>query len=315
MVALFYSSQLSVVGSIAHSIGILCTIFRLVYRSWMRHFFWEDAWAAFALIADVVCLACIWLDWEISSWTLIVAFTSALWGARMSIIFSIIHVANHSGSKVHIRITYLIAASFACMWAALVAQKINRCQFHGCQMTQSVALSQLITDITADVSLVATPLYFWKNVGLSHSRKILVLSAFGASLLITAVTIPHFITLSKNYTTTSLILEHVTVALSLVICNLLVIVTSLYHVCSKETFDLDQSFTSNGVFTTIVVAQMYSSTNPETSVSVQVQERTTSRQITTVQTGATQPKDEDANMRHAEEGIRTEGGETSKDGE
>jgi hypothetical protein len=39
-------------GSISHSIAILCTIFRLVYRSWTHHFWWEDAWAAFALIAD-----------------------------------------------------------------------------------------------------------------------------------------------------------------------------------------------------------------------------------------------------------------------
>jgi hypothetical protein len=41
-----------VAGSISHSIAILCTIFRLSYRIWTGHFWWEDVWAAFALIAD-----------------------------------------------------------------------------------------------------------------------------------------------------------------------------------------------------------------------------------------------------------------------
>ncbi|KAG0707948.1 hypothetical protein DFH29DRAFT_994572 [Suillus ampliporus] len=246
---------------------------------------------------------------SVKAWTLTVAFTSVLWGARMSVIFSIIRV---SGSKIHRQITYLIAASFACMWAALVAQKISRCEFHSCEMGESVALSALITDVIADVSLVAAPLYLWKNARLPRDRKILLLSTFGASLLITAVTIPHSIILYKVHTTTTLIFGHVKAALSLVICNLLVIVTFLYRVFSKETFDLDQSFTSNGVFTTVIMAQMFGSTNAETSLSVQ--EGTTSRRITTVQTGATKPKDEDASVHYAEEDTER-GLEILKDGQ
>ena len=74
-----------VVGVISHSIAILSTVFRLVYRGWTRNFWWEDGWAAFALISDgrvplralfltfskpanslVFCLACIWVDRSIS---------------------------------------------------------------------------------------------------------------------------------------------------------------------------------------------------------------------------------------------------------
>ncbi|KAG1727020.1 hypothetical protein EDB19DRAFT_1833232 [Suillus lakei] len=125
-----------------------------------RHFWWEDAWAAFALIADVnqpyllvACLACTWLDARIGcssnvhispAWILAVAFTSVMWAARMSVIFSIIRIANHSGRKIYKQVTYLIAVSFTCMWAALVAQKLSLCQFHACQMATSVALSHLI---------------------------------------------------------------------------------------------------------------------------------------------------------------------------
>lgn len=52
-------------------------------------------------------------------------------------------------------------------------------------------------DVIADFVLVVTPLKLWRNAGLSRSTKILVLSSFSSSILITAVTIPHSIILIK----------------------------------------------------------------------------------------------------------------------
>lgn len=305
MVALYYSTRLSVVGMVLHSLAIICTIFRLIYRGWMHNLWWEDAWAACALIADVVCLACIWLDSAISSWALTISFTTVLWAARMSVIFSIIPVANHSGSKIHKQIAYLIAVSFACMWAALLVQKIRMCEFYSCHMGKSVALSLLITDVIADTCLVTVPLHLLKNVRLSRSRKILVQSAFGASLLITAITITHSILLLKVYNTTTLMFAHIKAALSLIICNLLVIVTFIYRVYLKDAFDLDRSFASNGVFTSIIITPMGSSTNTLRSLSFQ--EEIASKQIK-AQTGGMKSKDEaeDASVRYAEEGTSIE---------
>lgn len=65
--------------------------------------------------------------------------------ARMSIVFSIIRVTNHSNFKVHRRITYLIAVSFACMWVALLAHRLTLCAYHSCRMDKSVAFSVLIS--------------------------------------------------------------------------------------------------------------------------------------------------------------------------
>ncbi|KAG2078434.1 hypothetical protein BDR04DRAFT_1086756 [Suillus decipiens] len=189
MVALYYSSQLSVVGSVSHSTAIICTIFRLVYRGWMRNLWWEDAWAALALIADVVCLACIWIGSVLSSWILAIAFTTVLWAARMSVILLIIPIANHSGSKIHKRITYLVVACFACTWTALLVQKIIICEFHSCRMGKSVAVSLLVTDIIADITLVVVPLYLLQIIGRPRSNMILVQFAFGASLLVPVFTI------------------------------------------------------------------------------------------------------------------------------
>lgn len=189
--------------------------------------------------------------------------------ARMSLIFSIIRTANSSGDKIHKRITYLIAASFMVMWAALVVYKISVCIYYSCRMTKAVALSQLVTDVAADASLIVAPIQFWKDVGLTRNSKILILSTFGSSVLITVITIPHSIMLFHSITETVIIVAHVKAALSLVICNLLVIVTLVYRVCWKEMLDLDQSFTSPGIFSSVIVTQFPFNTNSRMSPSIQ----------------------------------------------
>lgn len=296
-------TELAVAGSVSHGIAIVCTIFRLVYRAWTRRIWWEDAWAASSLISDVVCLVWIWVPSpDLPAWILAVALTSVLWAARMSVIFSIIRIANHSGSKVQKWITHLIAVSFACMWVALLILKLDICIFQACQMSESVAVSQLITDVISDFSLVAAPVYLWKNVGLSRSRKILVLSSFGASIIITAMTIPHSIILFRPLTETTLIFAHVKAAVSLIICNVLVIVTFACRVLSKETCDLDQSFTSPGIFSTVILTQFPISTYNRTSFCGQ--EGTTSGQIAT---GQSKPASDDASIVSVEEGTNVEG--------
>jgi len=62
--------------------------------------------------------------------------------ARLSIIFSIIRLANRTVQR---QIAYIIAASFGCMWSALLAHKLTLCSFNRCHMTKAFALSQLIS--------------------------------------------------------------------------------------------------------------------------------------------------------------------------
>lgn len=268
----FHSPRVVVTGSVSHGVAILCTIFRLLYRCWTRQLWWEDAWAALALSFDVICLAWIYTLFR-PTWIFGAAFTSVVWSARMSLIFSIIRIANPSGNKNHKRIAYLIAASFMVMWAALVVYKISVCIYYSCRMTKAVALSQLVTDVAADASLIVAPIQFWKDVGLSRSNKILILSAFGSSVLITVITIPHSIMLFHSITETVVIVSHVKAGLSLVICNLLVIVTLVYRVYWKEMLDLDQSFTSPVIFSSVIVTQFSFNTNSRMSSSIQ-EERT-----------------------------------------
>jgi hypothetical protein len=70
-------------------------------------------------------------------------------------------------------------------------------------------------------------------------------------------------------------------------------------VCWKETVDLDQSFTSHGLFTTVV--QLPYGTDPGTSLFGQ--NGTTSGHTGVVQPGATTSKMENPSILNAEEGI------------
>jgi hypothetical protein len=88
----------------------------------------------------------------------------------MSIIFSVIRIANHSGCKIHKQITYLIAVSFGCMWAALIAQKMSVCEVHSCLMPPSVALSQLISQHLFAFSVVRMVLKFFLRSGHHRGR-------------------------------------------------------------------------------------------------------------------------------------------------
>lgn len=95
-----------------------------------------------------------------SAWILPVGFTCVLWYAyrcqpyfstdearssRMSMIFSIIRVGNPLGSNIYKQVTYSIAASFACMWIALLVLKLKACLHKSCPMAEAVALSQLLS--------------------------------------------------------------------------------------------------------------------------------------------------------------------------
>ncbi|KAG1780697.1 hypothetical protein EV702DRAFT_1042930 [Suillus placidus] len=243
---------------------LLISTSRLVYRGWTRLLWWEDAWAAFALISDG-CLPAMDLDPYLNEILTLLHCRAA----RMSIIFSIVRIANSSGCKYQKWITYLITVSFVCMWTAILVQKVNTC-IYACQMTLSWFPA---ADVVADVSLIVVPLQFWKNIRLSRNSKILILSAFGASLLITVIAIPQSIILFQSASETTLIMAHIKAAVSLIICNLLVIVTLAYRVCWKETLYPGQTFGSPIIFTSVIPAQ--TTVNAISMASPSVQEGTT----------------------------------------
>ncbi|KAG2068209.1 hypothetical protein BDR04DRAFT_788991 [Suillus decipiens] len=240
---------IEVVACIFHGCAISTTSFRLGYRLYTFKFWWEDAWAVIALVFDIICLFGVWGQaptfdddppvYLAMFWLVPIAFTSVLWAARMSTIYPILRVV---GPRCALRRTvYAIISCFAVTWTALVVQRVLACVYHECNIGSDVAITNLVTDAISDLVLVITPMYLLRDIGLTRRQRILVTSVFCASLLNTAMSIPlsTFLFLTPVSKAT-LIFAHVKPATSLVIANLLVIVSFVYRYLHNSGEDLDQ---------------------------------------------------------------------------
>ncbi|KAF8126332.1 hypothetical protein EV363DRAFT_1268615 [Boletus edulis] len=236
-------------ATVAHVVAILVTILRLFYRCRLSRFSWEDTWATLALICDIGCLTSVWMqvspgnsypmpliDHQ-SNWLLSLTITSIVWFARMSILSSVVRIANPA-PKLRF-VAYCIGAMFLTMEAGLLAQKIYICIKLSCRFTTNVAIAQLVTDIISDTILVVVPIRFLRDIQLARDRRILILSAFSACMLITGVTILHSALLFQEVSNLTFIIGHVKAALALFVCNALILVTFAYRVYHKAAFDFE----------------------------------------------------------------------------
>ncbi|KAI6158099.1 hypothetical protein BKA82DRAFT_996470, partial [Pisolithus tinctorius] len=245
-----------------HSVAILSTVLRLGYRWWMARFWWEDAVAALALACDAVTLiAAVMIapylgsrvrtfQTAVSVWMSALSIPAVMWAARISVLLSIMRVGNPPPTLK--TIAAAVGMSFIIMLCAVEGQRIYVCLSSGCREFGSTAVSQLVTDVLADFSLVALSIWSLSATRLSRSRKVLIQSAFTASMIITVITIIHSAILFTQESSGILLIAHVKAALSLMICNLLVIVTFVYKVCRKGQLDLERG--NSGIqmeFTTI----------------------------------------------------------------
>lgn len=115
----------------------------------------------------------------------------------------------------------------------------------------------MTADCVADVLLSALPVWFLRSVKLSRERRILVASALSASMVINVVTVMQAVVQSQVLTSGSIIFEHVKVACSMIVCNLLVIVAFVYRILHKGETSLEESIsnTDKVQLTTVDLAQ------------------------------------------------------------
>ncbi|KAG1729699.1 hypothetical protein EDB19DRAFT_1598620, partial [Suillus lakei] len=247
-----------------HGVAIACTVLRLSYRYYVARLWWEDMWAALSLAFDIICFVCALLDKSTTVnravtsanrvfWLVSIAFPCVLWFARASILCSLIRVANPEGGLR--QVVYGTWISFIIMFVGIVAQKIYICEYYECSIPDFVAITQLITDIFSDSILVALPLLMFRRIQLPKNQKILVLLSFSAAILITAVTILHSAVLFGPNSTGIIVIGHVKAAVSLIVCDLLVLVTLAYRACGCGDIDGPHS-SGNMVFTTVDLEQL-----------------------------------------------------------
>jgi len=111
--------------------------------------------------------------------------------------------------------------------------------FVSCPPAASVTIFQLATDVISSVALAVFPLLVLWHVDLPHKERILILTIFAASILFTGISILHTVyafgpsNLRRRiqlfaYT------GHFEAAISLMVCNLLVVATRCYRFFQKD---------------------------------------------------------------------------------
>ncbi|KAH7924088.1 hypothetical protein BV22DRAFT_1166654, partial [Leucogyrophana mollusca] len=193
-----------VVGTVLQILAIVLAFFRLYHRLAIRRFWWDDTWAAVALLCGINCVVCNLLttfatDREalIAYWIYNFSFTGVIWAVRMSILFSITRLIHPS--KTSRQIAFSVSALFVLLASGLVAWKIYNCaydlswekvHFAGCPFPSPMAIYQLSTDVISDSILVALPLNMLWNIKLPQKRqRKMILSIFSTSIVISFISI------------------------------------------------------------------------------------------------------------------------------
>lgn len=274
-------------------LGLVLTVFRLAYRIWLGRFWVEDAWAGVAFLCGVAAFTSCWTYTEavgeggiISFWVYSFTFPSVVWAVRQSILFSIVRIVY---ATQHLRrLMFCLAGLFLGLWAGLVAQKAwhygyNTSWYHTTGkvhilMTQPMIVFELITDCLSDAILIILPLRLLWSLRLPKRQKRMILAIFSSSIIVTIISIFRGVCQISKYITVLALTTDFEVALSLLVCNLLVVVTLLYRIISSagadDSISIDDDdyttrITTGGVFTTVDLDNAESGSDEQRSSRIQ----------------------------------------------
>jgi len=214
---------------------------------WHR-LWWDDAWAFFSML-NIMCLIGVTFTHFASppSETTRVAayylstvfFTTVVWTARLSILFSVIRITPTPYMK---KVLSYIAVLFVVFWLVLLVQPFWVCEAEPgwkeepnpqCALGEQVAILQICTDVIADILLIAAPCWDLRNVMDKGLRRRLMI-LFSTSIMTTIVSLVHDgIVLTQGGIREALaaLLED---SIGLIVANLAVVVTAVYRLFTKN---------------------------------------------------------------------------------
>ncbi|KAG2142903.1 uncharacterized protein EDB93DRAFT_598670 [Suillus bovinus] len=259
--------------SVVQGMAIALTIFRVSFRLHIRRFWWEDAWAAIAGSCGIVHLISSWVhlfSFDIEGTTRVVSFwattlmtTCINWSARMSILFAIARVARPTQRLYQLSMGFAIL--FFLTWGGLIAGKARETELSSdwyelpwpsCRITYSMAAYQLATKSVADTILVVFSFRLLWNVSLPSRQRRMILAIFSSSIIMTMFSLFRAITNFLLTTWIEVIAVNLELSFSLIICNLLVVVTYAYRVLNRKPDDLEDDDYSGPIPSVIASQQL-----------------------------------------------------------
>ncbi|KAI6117863.1 hypothetical protein EDD16DRAFT_1586563 [Pisolithus croceorrhizus] len=237
----------SVGTAVLEVIGLLLAIFRFWFRFRIRRLWWEDAWAfsAFLFAISYLTGTSLYVRYErptstVGYWMSTFSFNPMIWLVRHSTLFSVARIIYPS--LILRRIVLGIALVFFLLFISFMATKLwyfchdlswmNNTLFFGnalLPLDARLDIFELTTDFITDAILIALPLKLLWSVKLPTRQRRMILLIFASGITITLVAICRAICQFLKVDLVVSLITDVEVALSSIMCNLLVFVTFLYR--------------------------------------------------------------------------------------
>ncbi|TFK71006.1 hypothetical protein BDN72DRAFT_895980 [Pluteus cervinus] len=237
-----------------HLLAFMVTSWRIVHRKRTRGLWWDDYWALFGLLLDIVYFATLWMRVPAGAsipqsrgvtlfWLTTTFFPTVVWAARISIGFSILRfVPRQTSSKTRKTLHYLLVL-FGLFWLALMLEKWITCGGNKawehtkavqCTLGQAVGIITLVTDVIGDGSLIFASLFIFWSANLHSGQKLLVLSILCSSIFSTMAGIVYAVfvfqadSLGANRGLLISLTANIKAAITLLVCNMFVVTMAVH---------------------------------------------------------------------------------------
>ncbi|TFK36605.1 hypothetical protein BDQ12DRAFT_686710 [Crucibulum laeve] len=227
-----------------HGLAIICTIFRLGHRWRRQRLWWDDFWAFISLISLIPMLLvfilmpyianlknlAMWNAWRMTS---IILFTTVLWASRLTVAVTIVRLQPKGSLR---RYSKAASVVFILIWLGMVLQKIFMCGDVGhtpvgyCPVPRTNGITELATDILADLWLIGGPAYMLLQMRLPRNDNRLLFVIFACGILTTVASIVHSVYILLGQPIAIGLTAHIQAGVSVSVCNLLVVATYFYRI-------------------------------------------------------------------------------------
>jgi len=261
--------------SIFYTLASLTTIFRLIWQYRWQRWWLDDTFALCSLLFDTVYFVSIWLRtlWfpsgdvesspsQVQHRVLLFWFTAILspcvvWSARISMGFLVSRFVS-VGSNAR-RNLFVIWLFFGIIWLSIMLEKVLVCRSNSavqmasyvhCTDGKSTGIISLCTDIVADAFLIAVPLCILWNINLRRGERQLILITLTSSVLSSMASIAYALVvfntqrIGHNRGLAISLVAHIKASTTLIVCNLLNIVTFLYRLLRARHTEPDDTVSS-----------------------------------------------------------------------
>ncbi|KAF4621466.1 hypothetical protein D9613_001226 [Agrocybe pediades] len=254
--------------TVLHVVSILSTYLRIACRRKDRRLWWDDYAAIPPACINIINVVVLWLRLRygqqpkqyriLYSYLSSFCFSSIIWWSRISLALAVVRI-----TPVFSRargVSLWMTGAFIIIWLSLLTTMITRCVTSTdwqkspstvliCGPGYWVTVASLSCDVIGDIFLVTIPLYQLWSINLPSEDRLRVRLVFSTSLftLISAVGLCIFsyggVAKGPGRLIVWLMVCHIEEAVSLIVCNLLVLVCWLHlHLKPKREDEVEDAY-------------------------------------------------------------------------